>query len=462
MHENHATRRRRKRWQYYVAAPLLMMAALELLAWAVDARYEFHHRLHGMLDQSQQRDEPVEPQPPAPDGSVNLRLDADEPRKMPYVIGGRTIKDDTPYGKRDRVLPTMLPDDDKRRLFVVGGSAAYGYPYAYQESVAAQLQQRLDNTHVFNCAEPGAPSAGVVPVVHTLVEKYNADTIILFTGNNELAWWLMPKQARYGKRWLILMRTFSHSRALATVQYGVMRPLMDHQDTLRRRRGTWHIHHEIRGAAYAMAHTAEKHTTFDPTGWPTTKRIFLDQYERNLRSMIDDANARGVRMVVLTIPFNYRLSPAWKHPQPFALDPSKREAVEQILIEASRRLNDGAISDALLAADKAVALDPDAPLPHYFRAMALEAAGRHLEAELAYAECRETMAGHLGSMLSINRTIRDVAASTGVELLDVKKLFDEHQHAQGKYYNELLIHDDCHPTPEGNRLIADKLARRLK
>jgi hypothetical protein len=88
----------------------------------------------------------------------------------------------------------------------------------------------------------------------------------------------------------------------------------------------------------------------------------------------------------------------------------------------------------------------------------LEGAGRSAEAEQAFALSREDMIGNLGSRLSVNDVIRRVASTTSAQLLDVERIFEESEHARGHYFNEDLIHDDCHPTPLGHRLIADALA----
>ena len=83
--------------------------------------------------------------------------------------------------------------------------------------------------------------------------------------------------------------------------------------------------------------------------------------------------------------------------------------------------------------------------------------GRHGEAEAAYASARERMVGHLGSPLSFQAVVREVAGATSAELVDVPRLFDEYEHRMGSFYNEHLVADDCHPTPLGHRVIADAL-----
>jgi tetratricopeptide (TPR) repeat protein len=161
------------------------------------------------------------------------------------------------------------------------------------------------------------------------------------------------------------------------------------------------------------------------------------------------------------MPFNYRLSPAWKHPQFEAYEPVHREEVRALLHEAGHKVQTGDCQGALPLVDRALALDPSPPLLHYLRAQCLERQGRLDEAEAAYAQSREQMIGNLGSRLSINTVIRRVATQTGVPLVDAARIFDAHEHASGHHFNEDLIVDDCHPSALGHQLIADALAPLL-
>lgn len=177
--------------------------------------------------------------------------------------------------------------------------------------------------------------------------------------------------------------------------------------------------------------------------------------------MIEAAVQRGVRVLLLTLPVNYRLSPAWKHPQPEAMQPANQSAIRETLRRADVLYRRGEFATMAALVEDALAREPEAPLLHYLRGAALERMGRLAEAECAYERSRECMIGNLGSCLSINERIRKVARETRVELVDVKQLFDDHQHARGRYFNEDLIADDCHPTPAGHRLILEALADRL-
>ena len=104
-----------------------------------------------------------------------------------------------------------------------------------------------------------------------------------------------------------------------------------------------------------------------------------------------------------------------------------------------------------------IRLEPNVALLHYFKGFILEKLENHVKAEEAYALARENMIGHLGTRLSINKAIKDIAENTNAEFIDLKQIFDNWEHARGSYYNHHLIIDDCHPSPAGQRLIAETL-----
>ena len=72
------------------------------------------------------------------------------------------------------------------------------------------------------------------------------------------------------------------------------------------------------------------------------------------------------------------------------------------------------------------------------------------------------MMGNLGSRLSINRIITEVARKSDTPLIDVQAVFQQYGALRERYYNVDLIHDDCHPTPLGHQLIAESLAPLLR
>ena len=438
--------------------PLVILFLIaETAAWIIDWRTGFHARLIRTLRTAEERSGPVARASLAwPEGSLMVRLkQPGDPSERRWVERGRVFPDHHPDLPQTRIDP----DADLgagRRVFVIGGSAAFGYPYAYEDSFAAQLEARRPGLAVWNAAQIGWASAELVPVAHRIVEHYEPDALVIFCGNNEWVHWAAGAGLHADPARLRLMRILAHSRAIAWLERIVL-ARMDRGSLMGGSKG-FTPRRQVRGVRYALARPLEACTDFDPAQWPVTKRRFLDAYAANLTAMIRAARERGVRVIVMTMPFNYRLSPAFLHPQPLAYTPENAEMVRGTARTAEELVKAEQYEQALEVVREALAAEPDSPALRYVHAEVLRGLGDHEAAESAFAQCRESVVGNLGGVLSINRTIAAVAEREGAELLDVRRLFDDHEHAAGRYFNEGLIHDDCHPTPDGQRIIAEALA----
>ena len=378
-----------------------------------------------------------------------------------HRVGGRVIQSPRLGPSRYWIHPDATGSGTaRRRVFVVGGSAAFGYPYPCEASFASVLSTLLRGAgyETVNAGQPSWTSGQIVPVVRRIVDRYAPSGLVVFLGNNEWLHWAALRRPRSSQFRLSVRRGLAHSYALAALQYWSLK----RKDNAKWQLRGFEPHREIAGADYALEHPLERYTQFDSDRWLRTKQEYLATFESNLSEMVRYATERDVRVILLTMPFNYRLSPAWKHPQPEAFRREHGDAVRARIRETARLIGAGRHDAALLEAREALASDPLPPVLHYLKGQCLEGLKRYAEAEEAYAQCREHMIGNLGGVLSVNERIAKVASACGAELLDVRKLFDDYQHASGGYFNADLVHDDCHPTPLGHRLIARSLAGRFK
>ncbi len=453
--------RRSRRWLFV----LLIVTTLESAGWLADYCLEFRPRLLDKLAMLRLDNDPIAVvNHPASQTSLWLRDTTDAPvSRQPFVFGGRVIPNAGPLGYRHReVSPGSVPGEPDRRVFVIGGSAAYGYPYRYDECFAAELDRQLSHRGltVLNAAHVGYNSGEIAPIARRISEHYSADTLIIFTGNNEWNHWQPYRPP--GKKQetsLSLLRNLAHSRAVSAVEH-LLLGWMTTPESAGSGVDSFRFHYELTGIDYSLRHPIDPRR-YDPSTWPAAKQHYLETFEDNLRFMVTHAQKNGVRVILLTVPFNYRLSPAWKHPQPDSFNPQHARAVRLAINQSAKRVAEGQHKQALQLVQDALVLDPLPPVLHYLAGQCHEAAGDYSEARSAFAQCRETMVGALGSRLSINRVIRRVAADSRVELLDLPDVFDRHERSRGENFNGNLIHDDCHPTAAGHRVIADALLRCL-
>ena len=432
----------------------LLLVLFEAGGWIYDARAHFRFQLLRALDTMQRVNTPIPAQPDSrlnwPAGAVFVRdWSYAPPPGNPYVIGGKTI----PEARADarQLLLGPGPNDKRPKVFILGESAAFGFPLAYPDTFAARITPKMNElgVGVLDAAEPAWPSGMLVPVAERVIDLFHPKVLILYMGNNEWIHWL-PENEAPSPRVLAAFRAFSISRAIAYMEYRAIKKMVDKSHSPE---GAFVSHQELTGYKYALDHPLNE----APPNWEECKKAFLSNFESNLLQVIYKAKAENTRVILLTVPFCYRLSPAWKHPQPLAYTEQNRMFVAGTVKEAAAALERKDSAAALDKLSAAIAREPRVPILHYLRASALEMAGRTLEAENAYSQCREAMIGNLGSIHSINQVISRVAASTGADLIDVKGSFDAYEHRLGRCCNDDLILDDCHPTPLGHQLISQEL-----
>jgi hypothetical protein len=445
---------------WYVAAAIaLALLGGEIWAWRRDDDTHFRFQLLKSLNMMRMSADPIPEQPDKSldlPGEGNLLVRSREdgpPRETPYVLGGKAIPEADRVAKQVKIDASEVTPG--KGVFIIGDSAAFGFPLKYADSFAARLDQELGprGFEVYNVAETGWNSGSMMPVARRVLNYYSPHTLIVYMGNNEWISW--TPDIRSFSPWIVDVPSwFAQSRLIAFGEYILLRHWVN---TSRKGMKGFNSQEQLSGISYAI----ERPASHPPVYWTETKRKFLENYEAHLRAMLALAKERGVRVLLLTVPFNYKLSPAWKVQQPLAFDPRNQAAVEARVQEAYQAYLRGDSAGALRAAEAALAIEPSVPVPRYLKAAALEKLNRFSESEAEYALVRENMIGNLGSILSINEVIRSVAAETGVELLDVVKLFDRDEHMRGRYFNETLILDDCHPSPLGHQLIADAIAARF-
>jgi len=443
---------------------LLVLGCLEGAAWIADARWHFREKLLDAYGLMVVENQPIRvPEDlPWPEGTVAVRSATGRRRTHEsYTIAGRVIPDADPSTDVEWLRPQGTVRPSEKRIFVLGGSSAFGFPYRYDDTFAGILGRRLGEHgyRVLNASRVGTTSAGLVPVSSRIINRYDPKFLVIFTGNNEWIHWAPENQPRIDRTRLRLLQVLAYSRALAWMEYRLLRRLVE-RSAKPDAPEDFAMHKEISGHSYALRYPMGD-DIFDPRRWLVNRQRYLDSFEANLSRMVRDAQDRHVQVVLLTVPFNYKLSPAWKHPQPESFGPKNTESVRRAIRAADRLLKDGKPEEALPLVVETLAQDPLSPMLNYLHGECLETMGRPLEAEAAYARCRENMVGNLGGVLSVNEVIARVAGKTGAELLDVRRLFDEYGHARGSYFNENVVHDDCHPTPLGHQLIADALLELL-
>lgn len=229
--------------------------AMRLFGVGADRQYRVMQALVGM--ERRQLPVAVRTDLPWPGRSLRVRVPcpgADPP--PPYVVGGRRIEGADPSRVCQDFLPPDFPRGPWRFVFVVGGSAALGYPYPFEAGFSAGLDERLAplGIRVLNASQLGWSSGELVPVAQRIAAEYRPHALVLFLGNNEWIHWSTGEQPWVGRRVLRAYRRLARSRLLAAALHARLQRQAARQEVGRRGETGFRIHTELAGYEYALAH----------------------------------------------------------------------------------------------------------------------------------------------------------------------------------------------------------------
>jgi len=328
---------------------------------------------------------------------------------------------------------------DGVRIFCLGGSSAYGFPWGAEASFCGVLQDVLTEAYpgraieVVNASGMSYGMHRLKTVADELVD-YEPDLFIVYSGHNEFADRpdLVPLRG-LGPLLDALEVGLAHSRL-----YSFMHSRMRREAPTPPRSPEAFRVRRVRGR------------TFDAQD----KARVVARFEGELSRLISTIRGRGIPVLVATVPCNLR---EWRPERSTTfpdLSDSESATLRTYLLEGRAQLESGEHERALETLARAREIAPDFAETHYWLGKALESRTRWGEAAAAYQAACDLDAFPIRRTSAINDAIRRVAADAQVPLLDVDRLFAE-QSEHGLVGFE-LIEDYVHPTLYGHQLIAWK------
>jgi tetratricopeptide (TPR) repeat protein len=364
----------------------------------------------------------------APDGTRMLRTRADRVgqfnlQEFPRVKGPDTI-----------------------RLFCLGGSSTFGFPYDNRLSFCAALERSLNHSHpekhfeVINC---GGMSYGARRVLNVMREltAYEADGFVVYMGHNE-----------YVER-----RFFA--------------PFLEEAAWRRRLRGGLNrlrLYVAVRRALAPMTGTPAR-LAEDPFGVAAPAR---DDSHRQARDVREDAlvaeqfrfvvaemqalaNRAGSELLLILPAANLRdwapEGSIWNADLPADL----RRRRDAAFADAGRLHQAESEEDALVAIDLALSLDPLPAAAHFLRGQILLALDRPGAGE-SLRRARDLDAVPIRITGSLGAIIREAWATGALPPLDAEQVLAEA--SPHRLVGSEQVLDYCHPSPEGHRRIAALIA----
>ena len=345
----------------------------------------------------------------------------------------------------DQVFAVVKPLDSLR-IFTVGGSSAFGFPWGAGASFSGVLQDVLTNAYpdqeieVINAAGVSYAMHRLNLVVQELV-KYEPDVLIVYSGHNEF------------------------------IEHEFYRALRERNPTTTRLiHAVTHL--RISGALHSLFTKEKTKETSagdrfgmvvdrDDRIWdiPAEKAAVVESYRDGLAQLIRVAHDSGSRVIVATVPCNVR---DWRPQQSVVghfLDDSNRTKWQEAFVSGQSYLQAAQYQDAIDALESASLLAPDHADTHFLLGRAYEGLAQWEQSRQAYQLAVDYDASPIRRVSEIDRAIREVARREEALLVDIEKIFTENS-AHGLIGFE-LIEDYVHPSAEGHTLIAWNLWRAI-
>ncbi len=333
------------------------------------------------------------------------------------------------------------------RIFTLGGSSAYGHPWGGDVAFTALLGETIAAAHPKLHVE-AINAAGVSYAIHRLgivadeIFSYQPDILIIYSGHNEFAEPTFYRHLKKRSQLLNRLEFFaSHSR-IYSAMHGVLAWSDDQAASPE--------------ARFEMFVRRSEAHTYDSS----QKSKVAAQFRTELRRIVRRAHARGVKVVVATVPAN--LSQWRPNHSTIAspLDESSRSRWAETLAVGKRGLETGALGAARIAFNRAVEIAPKHAESHYLLGQAHEGLEQWQQARRHYELAADLDASPIRRTTAINQAIASVAAEESALLVNIEVIFQ--QLSTNSLIGFGLIDDYVHPTVEGHRIIAWHLWNALE
>jgi tetratricopeptide (TPR) repeat protein len=341
---------------------------------------------------------------------------------------------------------------DLIRVYVLGGSAAQGFPHknhGFDRLLAAQLGAALParKIEVINTAMTSVNSHVVYAVANSIPAN-SADFAVILMGNNEVVGPYGP--GTFSQNFLTNItairgvQTLKRTRIWQALNSLILqiKPVDAMQDL------------EWEGMQMFTNHGV-------PHDDPRLNGVY-SHYENNLTDIIETLQDKGIHVLLSSVPVNLR------HSAPFLSVHSPELSDDQLdqWRASTRRGAESADSqnwgDAVEHFQAALVIDPVYADTHFRLATVLENIGKHQEAKAHYQRALDLDALRFRADTRLNQVIQDIAADAEGDMfsfVDSAAAFEQASQPFQPGWNLLMEH--VHYDFAGNHVLAAEIARSI-
>ncbi len=338
------------------------------------------------------------------------------------------------------------------RIFIFGGSYAFGFPVSDHYSIAIWLKKSFSlifsekKIEVINTAWPGKGSHHVVEGTHTVL-KYHPDLFVIYSGHNDF-----PTTNRlYLDNWLYWLNL------RLTYRSAFYRYLGKRLDQLRK----YIVYHGHPGQV-------EKHYREEIIAQKVYKKIEIDdrdydrilkRYLENMEEVIHLAKKHHVKVVFLNLPSNIHDIPPAASSHANGLTAEQRGDWDRAFQEGKKLQAKGKFKEAVAAYTQAAAIDSSYAELQFQLAICYERVGDYEAAKKAYTLARDLDCAPWRAKSSMNEAIRELCLKHHVIFVDIASSL-ERLSPHGIISSD-LVYDNVHPSVKGQQIISDEILQAL-
>ena len=342
--------------------------------------------------------------------------------------------------------------DDRLRVFVLGGSAAMGFPHknhGVDRLLAAQLRELFPNkdVEVVNTAMTSVNSHVVYQVAKTLPAE-SADVAVILMGNNEVVGPYGP--GTFNQNFL---SSLSAIRALQALKRTRLWQLLDSALS------------EVQSSDAKADLEWQGMQMFVDNGVaeddPRMSAVY-EHFEGNLRDIVDTLDAKGMHVVLSTVPVNLRQSAPFLSVSRDDISAGDETKLTALRERAELQALNGRWREAQDLWQQAIALDAGHADSHFQLATSLENLGEYALARSHYERALDLDGLRFRADTRINAIIEGVAReydSSQVSFVHSSKGFDRASAPFAPGWDLLVEH--VHYDFSGNAVLARIFARAI-
>ncbi len=326
--------------------------------------------------------------------------------------------------------------DQGLRVFCLGGSSVYGFPWGATAAFPAILEESLSKAfpnrfvEVVNAGGMSYAMHRVSLLVDEILE-YQPDALVIYSGHNEFIERDLYRELRHQSP----VRSGLESLAARSSLYTALRD-------------RWHEgEQEPTDRDLELFVRRETREYF-----PSEKEEVIADFEQQLRQLVKRAQSRDVKVILCSVPCNWK---DWKPERSIgqeSLLPEQQAQFERLVAVGEAELAEGRSDRALASFEQAAQLAPDHALVQFLLGRCHEAGGQWARARHAYQRACDLDAWPLRRLSAMNQGTARVAREEKALFVDVERGFQ--RLADHELIGWEWIEDYVHPSRKGHEEIA--------